>query len=148
MAEDTRVVCECVYGMPLVVDAPCSTLMETPTLYWLTCPKLRSCVGMLEGQGYTRLINLRLGKDDTMRAQLENRCRQIVETRRSMAGRSPEGVPESLLCSGIDGGRDPMYIKCLHAHLADYMAGHDNPIGAMVAGSVGEIKCSDKCSDI
>lgn len=36
-------------------------------------------------------------------------------------------------------------VKCLHAHYADYAAGNDNPVGALVAPWVEPLHCETPC---
>lgn len=131
--------------MPLVIDVPASILGYTPTLFWLTCPYLKSRVGVLENQGFSRLLSLKLRDDEQVRRVFKKRWQRLRDERRELAVDSRDEVPATILDSGVDGTRDPLFVKCLHAHLADYLAGNDNPIGALVASSVDHVGCEERC---
>jgi hypothetical protein len=42
---------------------------------------------------------------------------------------------DAIAASGGVGGTR-VGVKCLHAHLANYLAGHDDPVGRLVADAV------------
>ncbi len=44
---------------------------------------------------------------------------------------------------GVGGARAG--VKCLHAHYADYRAGHDNPVGEQVAPWIEPLDCRVPC---
>jgi len=145
LATGTHVVKQCEHGLPLVIDVPPSILGRTPTLFWLTCPYLKSKVGVLENQGFARLLSLKLREDGQIRHVFTRRLRKLRVERRELAGDSARDIPTTILESGVDGTRDPLFVKCLHAHLADYLAGNDNPVGALVAQSVDLASCEGLC---
>jgi hypothetical protein len=45
------------------------------------------------------------------------------------------------------GGTVPGGVKCLHAHLAHYLAGGDNPVGEEVAAALHRLQKSDCMGD-
>ncbi|MDP2401287.1 MAG: DUF501 domain-containing protein, partial [Actinomycetota bacterium] len=48
---------------------------------------------------------------------------------------------------GIAGQKSPLSTKCLHAHVATYLAGLDDPVGQGVVASTESITCpSDLCA--
>lgn len=96
-----------------------------PTLYWLIDPDLVDQVSRLEGDGGVHRFEAGLGLDAIAavhEAYAARRTAAIVNT----AAPAPVG--------GVGGTR--VGIKCLHAHLANYLAGHDDLVGATVASLV------------
>jgi exopolyphosphatase/guanosine-5'-triphosphate,3'-diphosphate pyrophosphatase len=116
-----------------------------PTLFWLTCPYLRSAIGRLESAGWVKRIKDKLAADQGFRSELQKAHEKTAQIRKSMlpeetinklmelyprqwqvieqtgiAGMRPEGITES--------------VKCLHAHFADYLALKSNPVGRLVWG--------------
>ncbi|HXA74293.1 MAG TPA: DUF501 domain-containing protein [Acidimicrobiales bacterium] len=94
-----------------------------PTRYWLVDPELRAEVGRLEASGGVREAERHVDK-----ATLVECHRRYAEARDALiphdwAGPRPSG--------GVGGTREG--VKCLHAHLAWWMAGGDDPVGAWVA---------------
>jgi hypothetical protein len=79
-----------------------------PTRYWLVDPDLRSRVGRLEAAGGVR--------------EAEAEGDALVGA--AWTGPRPSG--------GVGGTRQG--VKCLHAHLAWWLAGGDDPVGEWAAG--------------
>lgn len=110
-----------------------------PTTYWLTCPHLVKEVSRLESTGMiAQLTELAASNTDFAKA-LEKAHEDYSTLRQSLL--SPKGW-ETLLerhpdqyvvlkDSGIAGIRGPG-VKCLHAHLAHFLAGGENPVGRRV----------------
>ncbi len=98
-----------------------------PTRYWLVDPELRAAVGRLEAAGGVREAEAQV--DD---AALADGHRRYAAERDALvppdwAGPRPSG--------GVGGTRQG--VKCLHAHLAWWLAGGDDVVGAWVAGRLG-----------
>ncbi len=98
-----------------------------PTRYWLVDPELRAAVGRLEAAGGVREAEAQV--DD---AALADGHRRYAAERDALvppdwAGPRPSG--------GVGGTRQG--VKCLHAHLAWWLAGGDDGVGAWVAGRLG-----------
>ena len=134
-----RAVARCSFGRPVVIEtAP--VLPDAgpfPTLYYLTCPHLVEAVSALESAGGLARWRQRVAADATIAAEL---CEADVAYRaaRTVAAGGADPTPEV----GIAGQRDPLALKCLHAHVAAALAGLDDPVGAgVLAGVVRE--CSD-----
>ncbi|NMB45068.1 MAG: DUF501 domain-containing protein [Firmicutes bacterium] len=117
-----------------------------PTLYWLTCPVLKQSVGALETEGWINKLQQRMKAD---RALAEQWARSHDEYARERVQLVPQeelllikqrypGQARALEQTGIGGARG-RGIKCLHMHLAHYLADSDrpqgevNPIGKVVA---------------
>ncbi len=96
-----------------------------PTLYWLVDRELHAAVSRLEGEGgvhrFEALVDpveLAAAHDDYAR-------------RRDAAIVQHEAVAP---VGGVGGTR--VGVKCLHAHLANFLVGANDPVGALVAGVV------------
>ena len=112
-------------GSPVVIlNAP---LLDDgtpmPTRYWLVDPALRDDVSRLEASGGVRRAEALVDAA----AVAEAHARYAAERDRAVAvghrGPRPSG--------GVGGTREG--VKCLHAHLAWFLAGGDDPVGRWVA---------------
>lgn len=96
-----------------------------PTLLWLVDPSLREQVSRIESEGGVRRIEAEVDAerlDAVHRAHAQRRA-ELVE-RRELP--QPSG--------GVGGTRQGL--KCLHAHLASWLAGYDDPAGELVAAEI------------
>src|ERR1700722_6272355 len=96
-----------------------------PTLYWLVDPELHEAVSRLEGAGGVHRFEELVDADEliaTHDAYAERRRAATVRTE----GPQPSG--------GVGGTR--VGVKCLHAHLANYLVGGLDPVGELVAREV------------
>lgn len=122
-------VSRCPAGFPVVVrNAPVTKDgAPFPTLYWLTCPSLCADISRLEASGavadFERLLQQPVTRTALLASDLAYRRERAKRIRGDGAG---------LLDVGIAGNRDPLRLKCLHAHVADYLVGGLNPIGEQV----------------
>jgi hypothetical protein len=116
-------------GTPAVIEnAP---LLEDgrpmPTRYWLLDTEVRDAVSRLEAAGGVRRAEASVDAD----ALADAHARYGVERDRALpaghAGPRPSG--------GVGGTRKG--VKCLHAHLAWYLAGGDDPVGRWTAEELG-----------
>ncbi len=114
-------------GGPVVIENEPNLRDGTPmpTLFWLVDRELHAAVSRLEGDGgvhrFEALVDpgeLAAAHDDYAR----RRDAAIVQT----GAVAPTG--------GVGGTR--VGIKCLHAHLANYLTGANDPVGALVAAAV------------
>ncbi len=94
-----------------------------PTRYWLVDPELRASVGRLEAAGGVReaeeYVDAEALADSHRRYAAERDALIPVD----WTGPRPSG--------GVGGTRRG--VKCLHAHVAWWLAGGDDPVGAWVA---------------
>jgi uncharacterized protein len=95
-----------------------------PTRYWLVDPELRVLVGRVEAAGGVREAEMHV--DGTALAEGHRRyaAERDALIPQGWAGPRPSG--------GVGGTRQG--VKCLHAHLAWWLAGGDDVVGAWVAG--------------
>jgi uncharacterized protein len=98
-----------------------------PTRYWLVDPELRTLVGRLEAAG-----GVREAEEQVDAAALAACHRRYAEERDTLIAPERTGPRPS---GGVGGTRQG--VKCLHAHVAWWLAGGDDPVGAWTAGRLG-----------
>jgi hypothetical protein len=116
-------------GAPLVIQNEPFLRDGTPmpTRYWLVDPGLRADVGRLEASGGVREAERAvdaLALAEAHRRYAAERDALIAPER---TGPRPSG--------GVGGTRQG--VKCLHAHVAWWMAGGNDPVGAWAAARLG-----------
>ncbi|MBN1192916.1 MAG: DUF501 domain-containing protein [Coriobacteriia bacterium] len=139
-----RPVARCSFGHPTcIVTAPMTGPGEPfPTLYYLTCPHLSEAVSALESDGAIDRWRIRIATEPELAERLR---RADAEYRRARAaeGGGEDPTPDV----GIAGQRDVGATKCLHAHVAAFLAGIDDPVGEGVLGSI-PAECADgRCGE-
>ncbi len=138
-----RVAVRCSYGAPVVIaTAPLVDGRPFPTLFYLTCPHLVAAVSTIESGGGCETWRSRLAADPA----LADRLRDADGEYRIARAREGGGV-DPTPGSGIGGERDPLGMKCLHAHAAAYLAGIADPVGeSLVMGldrECGDGRCEE-----
>lgn len=98
-----------------------------PTRYWLTDPGLRDAVSRLESEGGVRAAEEALPAT----AIAEAHARYAV-ARDALIASGHEGPRPS---GGVGGTRQG--VKCLHAHVAWWLAGGNDPVGQWTADRLG-----------
>lgn len=122
-----------------ILTAPAITERSPfPTLYWLTCPWLGQHVDRLESAGGTDHWADRLAREPDLAAEL---LRVDAEYRLRRA--ALVSGDDALGGVGIAGQSDPLATKCLHAHVANFLAGLDDPIGREILADLGTSDCPD-----
>jgi len=121
-----RVRVRCGHGYPVVIaTAPLlGDGTPFPTMFYLTCPHLVEMVSALESSGEIEAWRARLAGDASLTARLRAADAAYRAARAAEAG-GADPIPEV----GIAGQRDPLGIKCLHAHVASALVGIDDPVG-------------------
>jgi hypothetical protein len=114
-------------GAPVVIENEPHLRDGTPmpTLYWLIDPELNDAVSRLEGASGVHRFETLVEPEDLARAHEEYRQRRIAATLRRDIIQSAGGV-----------GGTRIGVKCLHAHLANFLVGNDDPVGRLVAAEV------------
>lgn len=132
----------CPAGRPAVIQtAPVLDTGEPfPTLYWLTCPWLLRLVSAEESAGGASRWSEAISCDPELQtrvlaADAEYRARRVL----AGAGGDP-------CTGGIAGQRGPGATKCLHAHVAAFLAGIADPIGEGVLESIERWCVGDLCA--
>ncbi len=98
-----------------------------PTRFWLVDPELRAAVSRLESEGGVRAAEAAVDPAELARAHERYAAARDALIPAGRRGPRPTG--------GVGGARAG--VKCLHAHLAWWLAGGDDPVGAWVAERLG-----------
>jgi hypothetical protein len=132
------VVHRCGFGLPTVarVDPRLEDGTPFPTVFWLTCPLLRSQVGRLEADHAMVGLNQRLEDEPALAGDYADASDRYVAFRDQLGGPLP-GTPSA--------GGMPRYIKCLHVHAAHHLATGDNAIGAWTVEHATPLACPGPC---
>jgi hypothetical protein len=110
-------------GTPVVIENEPHLRDGTPmpTLYWLVDPSVVEAVSRIEGDGGVHRYEVLVDTADLQAAHdayAARRTRAIV----NLDAPAPTG--------GVGGTRTG--VKCLHAHVANALSGHHDPVGALV----------------
>lgn len=143
--EPWRVAFECSHGWPVVIATPSRLVDSTPfpTLYWLTCPHLVEAVGDLESAGGVVAWEARMAADPEMGDALA-RAHEAYASDRA----TESGGEDACAGTGIAGTADPARLKCLHAHVAAYLAGVADPVGEALLAEVAPECGTDRCHEL
>jgi len=121
---------DCEYGWPMVLrNEPRDSAGEpNPNLYYLCCPWMRRELARLEDAGLIDALQKQLTVDrefaaGTIAAQ-ENHTRETGFL--------------------IAAAREPLLLKCLHAHMAYHIVHSDYRLGELIARRLGRLKCPDE----
>lgn len=132
----------CPFGFPAVILVnPFVDDVVAPTIYWLSCPYLTYKVDRLEAE--SNLINElgeRLKKDLKFNKLMQKSHKNYADIRKKLLTKKQlnkaktisEDLYKTLISSGVGGIKEKEGIKCLHTHLADYLAADLNPVGEIV----------------
>jgi len=115
-------------GAPVVIENAPFLFDGTPmpTRYWLVDPTLRDAISRLEAAGGVRQAESEV--DPATLAEAHHRY--ATERDRLIEADQPGPRPSG----GVGGTRTG--VKCLHAHLAWWLVGGDDPVGAWAAERV------------
>jgi uncharacterized protein len=111
-------------GRPVVIanDPHLRDGKPMPTRYWLIDPEIRALVGRLESQG-----GVRRAEDAVEPDALRNAHARYAAERDALI---PADWPGPRPYGGVGGTRQG--VKCLHAHVAWWLAGGDDPVAQWV----------------
>jgi hypothetical protein len=111
-------------GSPVIIENEPHLRDGTPmpTLFWLVDKELHEAVSRLEGSGGVHRYEELVDADQLQRAHDDYARRRSAATVRHDAVQPTGGV-----------GGTRVGVKCLHAHLANFLVGADDPVGALVA---------------
>jgi uncharacterized protein len=98
-----------------------------PTRYWLVDPDVRARVSRLESEGGVRAAEAAVAPEDLAAAHSRYAAERDDLVPSTWTGPRPSG--------GVGGTRRG--VKCLHAHVAWWLAGGDDPVGDWTAGRIG-----------
>ncbi len=133
-----RVACRCPYDRPAVTEqAPYDLVGEPfPTTYYLTCPHLVAAVARLEAAGGVERWSAAVAADPDLRASLDRATAEQRTVRRELAGGVVGSDDGASLELGIGGSRNPVQLKCLHAHVAYALARPGYELGERILAEV------------
>jgi uncharacterized protein len=144
----SRVVARCPSGFPAAVeDLPYDAGgAPFPTLYYLTCPTFVAAVSRLESEGAVRRWSERAAHDPALRRSLREAAAATRSRRRLLVERFPSPMSDAgaSLQTGVAGVRDPLAVKCLHAHAAHALAHQAYLFGRAVLAEVADPWCDDR----
>ena len=123
--------CPCALPDVVVTEPRLPDGTPFPTTYYLTCPRVASLIGTLEGSGVMREMETRLG-DDAELAAAYARAHEAYLAARAELGDVPE-------IDRVSAGGMPDRVKCLHALAAQALAAGRgvNPLGDDVVDWLG-----------
>ena len=121
------VVVRCHLGLPVVIEVP--PFLDVKR------------VGRIESVGGVRRMEARAEADPAFGARLEAAHDRTRRQRDATIASPRQDAPQPT--GGIGGSQAG--VKCLHAHYADHAAGHDNPVGEVVAPWVEPLDCVVPC---
>ncbi len=98
-----------------------------PTRYWLCDPHLREVVSRLESTGGVRAAEAALSPERIAASHAVYAAERDALIDPTYSGPRPSG--------GVGGTREG--VKCLHAHLAWWLTGADDPVGGWTARQIG-----------
>ena len=98
-----------------------------PTRYWLVDPTLREAVSRLESVG-----GVRQAEAEVPATRIAEAHRRYAAERDALIDPDHQGPRPS---GGVGGTREG--VKCLHAHLAWWLTGADDPVGEWTARRIG-----------
>lgn len=135
---ESAVVHRCEFGLPTVIRVSPRIDGGTPfpTVFWLTCPVMRSRVGTLEAEHAMVDLNERLSEDPEFAAAYADASQRYVDFRDRLGGPLP-GDPSA--------GGMPDHIKCLHVHAAHTLATGDNVVGRWTVEQATPAPCAGPC---
>ncbi|MDI6873069.1 MAG: DUF501 domain-containing protein [Actinomycetota bacterium] len=149
---EVRAASRCLHGKVQVIAT--SPLLDDgtpfPTLFWLTCPLLQREVSRLEDGDLREILRQRLADDEDFASALRGAEEEYRSLREEWAERLGCGdkVRKLFVSRAGIGGTVAGGLKCLHAHLAHYLAGGENPVGEAVYEKMGnpqERECPGDC---
>lgn len=148
------VVYRCSYNFPVVVlSYPIREGLPFPTIHYLTCPHLSKEVSRLEEKGFIKFYEELIERDETFRNLYRQAHDEVIRKRMQLLSESDRlNWADILSTVGTGGIRDFTKVKCLHLHVADFLAGIDNPVGRDVVEKIkssGTLDCkSSQCNDL
>ena len=120
-----------------------------PSFIWLVCPRMKALTADLEQQGLVKYYSEKLRTDKDFREVFLKGQKEIADYRLNLAqekfeGNLPDHIYDILKNTSVAGSRDYHGVKCLHAHLAHFLAFGNNPIGKEIFEKIGD--CPNECN--
>lgn len=131
-----RVTARCHRGYPAGVVAFHSQPPEvvSNSLDWVTCPWLERRIQSIENEKWLEHLRWFLEQEagEALRASLQEASRRYTERARGLFEEIVPGLFDQRYRDqvfGIGGTRRPFGLKCLHNHVATFLAGEPTPLG-------------------
>ena len=142
-----RVAARCPFGMPAVTEQEPYDISGAPfpTTYYLTCRHAIAAVSRLEAAGGVERWSEVVAANAALTADLERATERQRQIRHSLAGARYGTDGGASLDTGIGGSRNPVQLKCLHAHVAFALAQPGYRLGEAILAEVGEPWPVDAC---
>lgn len=139
---DCQIVVYCPQGFPAVTEnKPWDKEGKPfPTLFWLSCPLAVKKVAQLEASGLIKELEQKLKSDSSLQAAFLSGVQAYQQRRHELL--KGKDVNFSFLKSGVGGSSSLLAIKCLHAHLAHYLATKNNLVGELVFKQFSWANCN------
>jgi uncharacterized protein len=111
-------------GRPVVIENEPHLRDGTPmpTLFWLVDPEMHDAVSRLESEGGVHRFETLVDAEELQRTHDDYARRRLAATIRGDLVQASGGV-----------GGTRIGVKCLHAHLANYLVCAQDPVGQLVA---------------
>jgi hypothetical protein len=135
----------CRFGFPQVIASPSRLADGTPfpTVHWLTCPYLADLVSAAESAGGCDAWAERLAADPDLAS------RQLAADDAYRAARLEEsGGEDACGGTGVAGMRRALGVKCLHAHVAAFLAGTGDAVGEGVLADRPLVCEDERCATL
>ena len=143
--EPWRTAARCAYGFPTVIVSPAVLCDSTrfPSYAWLTCPWLSGIAAAAESEGAGARWCARAAQDGELGARL-----RAVDSLVRDARRAESGGTDACADVGLAGQRDPLKVKCVHAHVALALLGCGDPIGEEVLRDAPQVCPDERCATL
>ncbi|MFW5976709.1 MAG: DUF501 domain-containing protein [Bacillota bacterium] len=123
-----------------------------PTTFWLSCPFWVKEVSRLEDKGMVKEITDKVNNNKDLKQKLKIAHEKYADKRMTLLGEDIKkeisnistDIMDVLQNSGIAGIRNREGVKCLHAHLADYLVNNFNPVGKIVHEELSPLTLCDE----
>lgn len=135
----------CPHNYPAIIKVhPFLKKRVFPTTYWLTCPFLNREIAVLEDKNWISKLEILLEERDDLKESLKESYIKYKVQRFSMLNKDKidqvknksMDIYHTLKDSGVGGIREDKGLKCLHAHVADYLANGINPVGKIIFNKI------------
>src|SRR5262245_6321398 len=133
-----RVVVRCPFGRPAVTEQdPYDREGEPfPTTYYVTCPHLVAAISRLEAAGGVEEWSRRAAYDAGVGQSVQEATERQRALRQELAAGRTGTDGGASLTLGIGGSRNPLRLKCLHAHVAFSLANPGYELGERIVAEL------------
>ena len=139
---------------PQVVEvSPWVRKTPFPTIYWLSCPRLKKEISRLEASGLVKKLENWLSKSTQMQQASRATHLNYIEKRKELFSKNLKNsekklIPEDFHKKGVGGIADFKRVRCLHMHYAHFLV-DDNFIGSIIKEALaGKVITSELCESL